>query len=109
MLPPPLVFLFLYASPSSLLSPNLSRPSPLSPCHQQRTVSGACFQVDLLCALCHLEHEYVRVCARACVRSVRGQGALAQMCLDWVEPSRMAKDLATVSIKNPVSSPRPGS
>ena len=26
---------------------------------------------------------------------------MAQMCLDWVEPSRMAKDLATVSIKNP--------
>ena len=26
---------------------------------------------------------------------------MAQMCLDWVEPFRMAKDLATVSIKNP--------
>ena len=44
-----------------------------------------------------------------CVCGVRGQGALAQMCLDWVEPSRMAKDLGRVSIKNPVSSPRPGS
>ena len=45
-----------------------------------------------------------------CVCVCGGGGVLAEMCLDRVEPSRVAEDRGTVRIKKPiaVSSPKPG-